>query len=66
MAKGIYTWTSTQLCIWNGGTHTIFSLFAIVFLVAVLKDGSISCGYLVLWGSLSSSNDTDKWRGEDL
>ena len=36
MAKGIYTWTSTQLRIWNE-VATIF-LFAIVFL-AVLKDG---------------------------
>ncbi len=35
MAKGIYTWTSTQLRIWNE-VATIF-LFAIVFL-AVLKD----------------------------
>ena len=35
MAKGIYTWTSTQLRIWNE-VATIF-LFAIVFLV-VLKD----------------------------
>jgi len=36
MAKGIFTWTSTQLRIWNE-VATIF-LFAIVFL-AVLKDG---------------------------
>ena len=36
MAKGIYTWTSTQMRIWNE-IATIF-LFAIVFL-AVLKDG---------------------------
>src|SRR5665213_2608163 len=36
MARGIYTWTSTQLRIWNE-VATIF-LFAIVFL-AVLKDG---------------------------
>ncbi len=36
MAKGVYTWTSTQLRIWNE-VATIF-LFAIVFL-AVLKDG---------------------------
>jgi len=36
MAKGIYTWTSTQLRIWNE-VATIF-LFAIVFL-AVLKNG---------------------------
>jgi putative membrane protein len=35
MAKGIFTWTSTQLRIWNE-VATIF-LFAIVFL-AVLKD----------------------------
>jgi putative membrane protein len=35
MAKGIYTWSSTQLRIWNE-VATIF-LFAIVFL-AVLKD----------------------------
>jgi len=35
MAKGIYTWTSTQLRIWNE-VATIF-LFAIVFL-AVFKD----------------------------
>lgn len=35
MAKGIYTWTSTQLRIWNE-VATLF-LFAIVFL-AVLKD----------------------------
>lgn len=35
MAKGIYTWTSTQMRIWNE-VATIF-LFAIVF-VAVLKD----------------------------
>jgi putative membrane protein len=35
MAKGIYTWTSTQLRIWNE-VATIL-LFAIVFL-AVLKD----------------------------
>jgi putative membrane protein len=35
MAKGIYTWTSTQLRIWNE-VATIF-LFAIVFL-AVLKN----------------------------
>ncbi len=35
MAKGVYTWTSTQLRIWNE-VATIF-LFAIVFL-AVLKD----------------------------
>ncbi|HEY5328030.1 MAG TPA: CopD family protein, partial [Mucilaginibacter sp.] len=35
MAKGIYTWTSTQLRIWNEAA-TIF-LFAIVFL-AVLKN----------------------------
>jgi putative membrane protein len=36
MAKGVFTWTSTQLRIWNE-VATIF-LFAIVFL-AVLKDG---------------------------
>jgi len=36
MTKGIYTWTSTQMRIWNE-VATIF-LFAIVFL-AVLKDG---------------------------
>ncbi len=36
LAKGIFTWTSTQLRIWNE-VATIF-LFAIVFL-AVLKDG---------------------------
>ncbi len=35
MAKGVYSWTSTQLRIWNE-VATIF-LFAIVFL-AVLKD----------------------------
>jgi putative membrane protein len=44
MAKGIYTWTSTQLRIWNE-VATIF-LFAIVFL-AVLKD-SISWIYGVV------------------
>jgi len=36
MAKGIYTWTSTKLRIWNEVATII--LFAIVFL-AVLKDG---------------------------
>jgi putative membrane protein len=36
MTKGIYTWTSTQMRIWNE-VATIF-LFAVVFL-AVLKDG---------------------------
>ncbi len=44
MAKGIYTWTSTQLRIWNE-VATIF-LFAIVFL-AVLKN-SISWIYGVV------------------
>ena len=44
MAKGIYTWTSTQLRIWNEAA-TIF-LFAIVFL-AVLKN-SISWIYGVV------------------
>jgi len=44
MAKGIYTWTSTHLRIWNE-VATIF-LFAIVFL-AVLKD-SISWIYGVV------------------
>ena len=35
MAKGIFTWTSTQLRLWNEAATVI--LFAIVFL-AVLKD----------------------------